>query len=297
MRLRSEDCREQRGLEMKRWTALALAGFIMALIVIAVPAQAKPKIIWQPKKISDEVIRGTSRTITVTFEASARLEHLTVRVVPELQAFLTVAPSSFVEVTSGIPVSIDLLINVPSETPTGVYDGTVQVRSGMGQNSPTLARPLPIEITVVASLPDGLPPDPGDEGKQTLEGIDSDQDGIRDDVQRFIALEFPDSEATRSALTQYALAFQEALIDADSKEASLTHATAVMRAIECIFVIRTEEDAEDIAEEFVSVVVNTEERLDAYLTHDRQLGGEIFPGAIPGDEESSCAFDLSSQAG
>jgi hypothetical protein len=48
----------------------------------------------------------------------------------------------------------------------------------------------------------GLPPDPGEAGKATIEGIDSDQDGLRDDIQRYIALTYPDSEKTREALRQ-----------------------------------------------------------------------------------------------
>ncbi|UXY15764.1 hypothetical protein N8I74_01745 [Chitiniphilus purpureus] len=34
-----------------------------------------------------------------------------------------------------------------------------------------------------------VPPDPGAEGRRTLAGIDSDNDGVRDDVQRFLAKE------------------------------------------------------------------------------------------------------------
>lgn len=45
-----------------------------------------------------------------------------------------------------------------------------------------------------------LPPDPGERGKQTLEGIDSDGDGLRDDVQRFIVLNWGFSERAVSAL-------------------------------------------------------------------------------------------------
>jgi len=33
-----------------------------------------------------------------------------------------------------------------------------------------------------------LPPNPGEAGKATLQGIDSDNDGVRDDIQRYIAL-------------------------------------------------------------------------------------------------------------
>jgi hypothetical protein len=34
-----------------------------------------------------------------------------------------------------------------------------------------------------------IPPDPGEAGKATLEGIDSDNDGVRDDIERWIVLE------------------------------------------------------------------------------------------------------------
>ena len=38
----------------------------------------------------------------------------------------------------------------------------------------------------------GLPPDPGEAGRRTLAGIDSDRDGIRDDLQRYVALTYGD---------------------------------------------------------------------------------------------------------
>jgi len=47
-----------------------------------------------------------------------------------------------------------------------------------------------------------LPPDPGAAGKLTLSGIDSDNDGVRDDVQRWIVMTYPNSQKTRAALTQ-----------------------------------------------------------------------------------------------
>ncbi len=53
-----------------------------------------------------------------------------------------------------------------------------------------------------------LPPDPGDGGKQTPEGVDSDKDGLRDDVQREIMFLAPESEKLRMALGQYARAEQ-----------------------------------------------------------------------------------------
>ncbi|MGH8488103.1 MAG: hypothetical protein ACREXS_04330 [Gammaproteobacteria bacterium] len=69
-----------------------------------------------------------------------------------------------------------------------------------------------------------MPPDPGEAGKAALEGIDSDGDGVRDDIQRYIALNFPDSAKTRAALTQQAKTFQSMLIGANDKSASMRNA-------------------------------------------------------------------------
>ena len=54
-----------------------------------------------------------------------------------------------------------------------------------------------------------LPPDPGERGKQTLRGIDADGDGLRDDVQRFIVLNWGFSERAVAALGAIARAAQK----------------------------------------------------------------------------------------
>src|SRR5216683_231714 len=45
--------------------------------------------------------------------------------------------------------------------------------------------------SMTATISITLPPDPGAAGKATLQGIDSDGDGVRDDIQRYIALTYP----------------------------------------------------------------------------------------------------------
>ena len=76
-----------------------------------------------------------------------------------------------------------------------------------------------------ASTPDddtgvNLPPDPGAEGKKTLLGIDTDGDGVRDDIQRYIYLTYPDDKKLRLGLTYYAIEFQGVLKDANDREAA-----------------------------------------------------------------------------
>ncbi|MFA6393157.1 MAG: hypothetical protein WCW54_03675 [Candidatus Paceibacterota bacterium] len=53
-----------------------------------------------------------------------------------------------------------------------------------------------------------LPPDPGAEADKTVQGIDANRNGIRDDVELAIYKEYPKSAKTRAVLLQYALALQ-----------------------------------------------------------------------------------------
>ena len=53
-----------------------------------------------------------------------------------------------------------------------------------------------------------LPPDPGAEADKTIEGIDANENGIRDDVELAIFKEYPNSAKTEMPLLQYALALQ-----------------------------------------------------------------------------------------
>lgn len=53
-----------------------------------------------------------------------------------------------------------------------------------------------------------LPPDPGVEADKTVQGVDANTNGIRDDVELAIFKEYPNSAKTRAVLLQYALALQ-----------------------------------------------------------------------------------------
>lgn len=55
---------------------------------------------------------------------------------------------------------------------------------------------------------DNLPPDPGSAADATIEGVDANTNGIRDDVELAIFKEYPNSAKTRAVLLQYALALQ-----------------------------------------------------------------------------------------
>ncbi len=60
-------------------------------------------------------------------------------------------------------------------------------------------------------FPAVFPPDPGRAGKQDIDGIDSDRDGVRDDVQRWIYALVPNELKKQMALKQYARYYRLAL--------------------------------------------------------------------------------------
>jgi hypothetical protein len=138
-----------------------------------------------------------------------------------------------------------------------------------------------------------LPPDPGEAGKATLEGIDSDGDGVRDDIQRYIALTYPKSEKARAALTQEAKVMQAALVDANDKEKSVQHGRESGRSSECLlYVFGTVDAKRETRFKMEEIIFNTDERNRAYFTYNDQLGNEVF-SSIPYDERASaCDFDV-----
>jgi hypothetical protein len=137
---------------------------------------------------------------------------------------------------------------------------------------------------------DGLPPDPGEAGKTTLEGIDSDGDGIRDDIQRYIALTYPDSQKTREALRQAVIALQKIILESPDKERALRNTELEARASECIRYIYPE-DGRKIDNTLMAEFLNTIERSRAYLEYDSKLGGHVFGRKKIDEYKTSCTFD------
>jgi hypothetical protein len=133
----------------------------------------------------------------------------------------------------------------------------------------------------------GLPPDPGAAGKATLGGVDSNGDGVRDDLERYIALTYGGSPATVDALRRTAKAVQGAILDSASTNASIDHATDLARSVECLEAVRPA-DAIEVHERLVAQALDTEARGLAYLAANDQLGGTVYPLAPPSQWAGSC---------
>lgn len=134
----------------------------------------------------------------------------------------------------------------------------------------------------------GLPPDPGAAGLQTLTGIDSDHDGIRDDLQRYLTLSYPESPDTVSALKQ-AVRSTQAALTATSQTAAFNTATQMLRDLECLASIRPN-DADQVMGLLLANTLNTEQRGLAYLAFSDRLGGSALPGKERGQWRTNCGF-------
>ena len=106
------------------------------------------------------------------------------------------------------------------------------------------------KITLDDVMGKNLPPDPGADADKTVQGIDVNQNGIRDDVELAIFREYPDSAKTRAVLLQYALALQmEATQKIVNKETVTEVVREQSRAYSCVGEIFSREDMNKYIEE------------------------------------------------
>lgn len=130
-----------------------------------------------------------------------------------------------------------------------------------------------------------LPPDPGDAGKASLAGIDSDGDGVRDDVERSIVFSNPGSERIRGAQTFLARELQKLLTaTADSQ--------ALFDSGQCLSYVASLSATPntDYYAEVFTAQVNTAERLAKF----RSRTGTQVTFQLSSDRAKSCPFNVAS---
>ena len=258
---------------------------------------ARPVISWNPTKIEIEQMQGTQSIHTVTVKSTKDFQGIIARVVPELQSWVSISPANIGFIQKDNDLQLTVTINVAPNAIVGVYDGVIQLKQAtVGENQRVIAEPLPITLVITEQENNELPPDPGEAGMQTLLGVDSDSDGVRDDIQRYIYFTYPNNEKVRMALTQIAIEYQGLLSEASDPDAAFNHATRMARHGECLFYIQGEASL-DARAALKAEILNTRERSIAYITYSNELGGEIILGAPVQDWKNSCNFDVDSIGG
>lgn len=151
-----------------------------------------------------------------------------------------------------------------------------------------------VSVSCAAKGP-ALPPDPGEAGKATLEGIDSDKDGIRDDVQRWIEQTYPASAKTRAALRQLSSDVQKSLLTTEDKAAAISSGHDLLKSLECLFFVSGNFDESVKAKtNLFDQILNTENRFKAYMKSDRHFGGQTYRLTKSSERSKLCKFDANS---
>ena len=132
------------------------------------------------------------------------------------------------------------------------------------------------EINITTSSSVALPPNPGVAGKATLKGIDSDEDGVRDDVQIAIFERYSNNAEKRTALEQNAKALQDSISNGNVLDMSAINqaAQAIDIAIDCLY--ETVDDPSSEISFIEDKVMNTSERGEAYIQFNGALSGQFF---------------------
>jgi hypothetical protein len=144
-----------------------------------------------------------------------------------------------------------------------------------------------------------LPPDPGEAGKATIDGIGADKDGMRDDVQRWIALEWGHSPIATRRVTMVAQQYLRAVHYADSFGKEKTRemfGAKLMREAACAFGLETNETQDRDAHRHVRLqVLNTPERVQRASDFGMMFAHTDMP-MYKGTSSEACGFDVEALA-
>lgn len=136
-----------------------------------------------------------------------------------------------------------------------------------------------------------FPPDPGELGKKSIDGIDSDQDNVRDDVQRWIHAMHPNDSDKRFALRQFARFYQHSLQSGFEGEGVRKESVRLLdRVLDCKKLVYSDlfERQTDLLY-LKAKVLNTFERTVRFLENQKFFTHKDFPARVGVEvSEQSC---------
>jgi len=157
-----------------------------------------------------------------------------------------------------------------------------------------------IEINI-ATVINGyvLPPEPDPAvNNATLLGVDSNDNGVRDDVERYIIKTYKDEKIAIEIGFQLAKAFdmvienpanaEETMKVLDAAQDCETYFDTYAKLLKEDFYLGTSISSKA----FRSMILNTKERIREYLTYDRALSGGVYESTKIKDMKSQCSFDV-----
>ena len=184
----------------------------------------------------------------------------------------------------------ELRINV-SKLPPGFYQLLVKIKDRSKKEHHFKTKFKDHAMFVIDSSLQVPVPDPK-KNDATVAGIDSDNDGIRDDIQRWINEEFNSQPKIKMALRQNAIGRQEDLLNIISKEKSIISSRKVLDNNHCIYSIINPEDGYKLIKDLDSKLLNTKDRLEADIKANANFSGQAYelPKTIE-EGKARCSFN------
>lgn len=181
----------------------------------------------------------------------------------------------------------------------GKYEYRVKIRTSSGQSAQNEAASVDfITFEIDPSL--GVA-DPGEEGKKTLAGIDTNNNQVRDDAERWINENYPmaTQPSTNQALKQGARAMQGIVLNSENKEAAIQAQIKDLEAHACLHWIREFKTARKIDKLERAHFYNTPERIQANLKVQGYRRGSSRPESIKalelGQRNQLCEFQATKE--
>lgn len=211
-----------------------------------------------------------------------------------LRLTVVVTPS-VVSLANGTGVSADGRAFIEIPLPNGTLNQGQSVRTTIKlHNLPKVAFSVALTVDATPAGNNSLPPDPGPAGAIPLLGVDSDRDGVRDDIQRYIALTYPGSPDTVQALRVLAVTYQDMLkVPAGSVTAAKTVNDKAWRNRSCLVYLYGASEGHRRAKQLFAEYFNTLPRYKAWAAQDDLLAGQSFES--PRNRSTTCDFAVAAR--
>jgi hypothetical protein len=211
-----------------------------------------------------------------------------------LRLIVQVNPS-VVSLSNGTGVTTDGKAFIDIPLPTGNLNQGQSVRTTVKINNvPRIPFTVQFFADAAVAEPPGLPPDPGPGGEIPLLGVDSDRDGVRDDVQRYIALTYRTDANTVKALRELSKTYQAMLVIpiGNAAEAKAINIKA-WRNRSCLVFLYGAVEGHRRAQELFALQFNTLARYRMWSRQDDLLAGEVFES--PPKSAANCDFAITAR--
>jgi hypothetical protein len=147
-----------------------------------------------------------------------------------------------------------------------------------------------------------LPPEPDPNiNNSTLLGIDSNNNGVRDDVERWIYQTYKDKHPIHIDIAMQAARGYKLVLETPERAKEIHD--EVRKPLHCQFYYESDAKyfnestlvTENIVSEFFrsKIYFNTKERMDAYIKYDILLSGDSYSLPSFEEEKKACDFDTS----